>query len=99
MLVQAHITVFIREHEGKAHLYYDKQRMEIPYDNGRILLQCDPVSRGYAAESGNALTVQAACLPINLIIICVIKETRHKGKGEIDKFFHDPVVSFRIFLL
>ena len=33
--------------------------MEIPYDNGRILFKRNAVSRGYAAESGNALTVQA----------------------------------------
>ncbi len=30
VFAHTHITVLIREHEGKAHLYYDKQRMEIP---------------------------------------------------------------------
>lgn len=99
MLAQAHITVIVREYEGKVHLYHDKQRVEIPYDNGSILFQRNPVSRGYSAESGNALTVQAACLLINLIIIRVIKETRHKGKGEVCKFFYDPVVPFRIVFL
>ena len=54
--------------------------MEIPYDNGRIFFKRNPVSRGYAAESGNALTVQAARLFINRIIIHVIKEAGHKGK-------------------
>lgn len=47
MLVHTHITVLIRKHEGKEHLQHDQQRMEIPYDNGRILLQRNPVSRGY----------------------------------------------------
>ena len=49
--------------------------MEIPYDNGRILFERDSVSRGYAAESGNALAIQAAYLFVNRIIIHVIKET------------------------
>ena len=46
MLTHTHITVLIRGHEGKAHLYHDKQGMEIPYDNGRILFKRNPVSRG-----------------------------------------------------
>ena len=62
MFAHTHITVLIREHERKTHLHHDEQGMEIPYDNGRILFKRDPVSRGYAAESGNALTVQAARL-------------------------------------
>ena len=33
-----HITVFIREHEGKAHLHYDKKGVEIADDNWGILL-------------------------------------------------------------
>ena len=73
--------------------------MEISYDNGRILLQCNPVSRGYAAESGNALMVQAVRQGINRIIIHVIKEACHESKRPVGKFFHNPVVPFRIFLL
>ena len=73
--------------------------MEIPYDDGRILFKRDPVSRGYTAEGGNALTVQAACLFINRIIIHVIKETCHKGKRPVGKFLYKPVVLFSIFLL
>ena len=65
MLAHTYITVLIREHERKTHLHHDEQGMEIPYDNGRILFKRDPVSRGYAAESGNALTVQAARLFID----------------------------------
>ncbi len=99
MLAHTHIAVLIREHEGKAHLHHDKQGVEIPYDNGRILFQRNPVSRGYAAESGNALTVQAACLFVNRIIIYVIKETCHKSKRLVSKFLHKTVVSFHIFLL
>ncbi len=56
------VIFLVREHEGKTHLHHDEQGMEIPYDDGRILFKCDPVSGGYAAESGNALTVQAACV-------------------------------------
>ena len=55
--------------------------MEIPYDNGRILFERDPVSWGYAAESGNALTIQAACLFVNRIIIHIIKEACHKPES------------------
>lgn len=55
MFAHTHIAVLIREHEGKAHLHHDEQGMEIPYDDGRILFKHNPVSRGYAAESGNAL--------------------------------------------
>ena len=57
MFAHTHIAVLIREHEGKAHLHHDKQGMEVPYDNGRIFFECYPVSGGYAAESGDALTV------------------------------------------
>ncbi len=39
--------------------------MEIPDDNGRILFKRYPVSRGYAAESGNALTVQITGILVN----------------------------------
>lgn len=38
MRAHTHSTVLIRKHEGKAHLYHDQQRMEIPHDNGRIFL-------------------------------------------------------------
>ena len=69
MFAHTHIAVLIRKHEGKTHLHHDEQGMEIPYDNGRILFKCDPVSRGYPTESGNALTVQAARLFVNRIII------------------------------
>ncbi len=55
MLAYTHITILIRAHEREAHLHHDEQGMEIPYDNGRILFKRDPVSRGYASESGNAL--------------------------------------------
>ena len=65
MFAHTHITVFIREHEGKAHLYHDKQGMEIPDDNGRILFKRYPVSGGYAAESGNTLTVQITGIFVN----------------------------------
>lgn len=37
MFAHTHIAVLIREHEGKAHLHHDGQRMEIPYDDGKIL--------------------------------------------------------------
>lgn len=57
VFAHTHITVLIREHEGKAHLHHDKQGMEVPYDNGRIFFERYPVSGGYAAESGDALTV------------------------------------------
>ena len=57
MFAHVHIAVPVREHKGKAHLHHDKQGVEIPYDNGRILFKRYPVSRGYAAESGNTLTV------------------------------------------
>ena len=86
MLAHTHIIVLIREHERKTHLHHDEQGMEVPYDNGRILFKRDPVSRGYAAESGNAVTVQAACLFVNRIIIHVIKEACHKGKRPVGKF-------------
>ena len=69
MPAHAHIGVLFRKHERKAYLHHDQQRMEIPYDNGSILFRRNPVSWGYAAESGNALTVQAACPLVNRIII------------------------------
>ncbi len=68
MFAHTHITVLIREHERKTHLYHDEQGMEIPHDNGRIFFKRDPIGRGYAAKSGNALTVQAAHLFINRIV-------------------------------
>ena len=43
---EAHIRVPVRKQEGKAHLHHDKQGMEVPYDDGRILFQRNPVSRG-----------------------------------------------------
>ena len=57
MFAHTHIAVPIREHKGKAHLYHDKQGVEVPYDNGRILSKRYPVRWGYAAESGDTLTV------------------------------------------
>ena len=57
MFAHSHIIVLIREHEGKAHLHHDKQGMEVPDDNGRIFFERYPVSRGYAAESRDTLTV------------------------------------------
>ncbi len=96
MFTHTHIIVLICKNEGKAHLHHDEQGMEIPYDDGRILFKCDPVGRGYPAESGNALTVQAACLFGNRIIIHIIKEACHKGKRPVGKFLHKPVVLFSI---
>jgi len=99
VLAHPHIIVLIREHEGKVHLHHDEQGVEVPYDNGRILFKSDPVSWCYAAESGNALTVQAAGIFINRIVIKIIEEICHKGKHQIGKFFYNPVIPFRIFLL
>ncbi|MDE7321342.1 MAG: hypothetical protein K2N73_01190 [Lachnospiraceae bacterium] len=56
--------------------------MEISYDNGRILFKRDLISGGYAAESGNALTVQTAGIFVKRIIIMVVKETCHKWFGK-----------------
>ncbi len=51
--------------------------MEIPYNDGQIFFKRYPVSRGYSAESVNALTVQATGIFVKRIIIEVIKETCH----------------------
>jgi len=99
VLAHTHITVLIREHERKAHLHHDEQGVEIPYDDGRILFKSNPISRRYAAESGNALTVQVMGIFVNRIVIEVIKETCHKGKCKVSKLFYNPVIPFRIFLL
>ena len=68
MLAHTHITVLVREHEGKAHLHHDKQRMEIPYDNGRIL------------ENRNVNIITDA----DGKKLVLINDIRFKGKRQID---------------
>ena len=90
MLAHTHITVLIREHERKTHLHHDEQGMEIPYDNGRILFKRDPISRGYAAESGNALTIQAACLFVNRIMASGALSPKKPQYGDPDYYSFKP---------
>lgn len=71
--------------------------MEVPYDDGGILFKRNPVSRGDASESGNALTVQTAGIFVKRIIIEVIKETCHKCKRKVSKLFYDLAIPFGIF--